>query len=154
MFKVIGFGNILMGDDGIGPRVIEELRKDELLGNNENVIFLDCGTSGIDLIFMINENDNLIIIDAIDAGQEVAEIVKFDIEDVDSFIKKEIISYSIHDIGLAEVLSIMKSMNMKTKAKMIGIKPKSVEFCDKLTEEIESKIPDIVKIVKEEIEIL
>jgi len=154
MFKVIGFGNILMGDDGIGPRVIEELRKDELLGNNENVIFLDCGTSGIDLIFMINENDNLIIIDAIDAGQEVAEIVKFDIEDVDSFIKKEIISYSIHDIGLAEVLSIMKSMNMKTKAKMIGIKPKSVEFCDKLTEEIESKIPDIIKVVKEEIEIL
>ena len=154
MFKVIGFGNILMGDDGIGPRVIEELRKDELLGNNENVIFLDCGTSGIDLIFMINENDNLIIIDAIDAGQEVAEIVKFDIGDVNSFIKKDIVSYSIHDIGLAEVLSLMKSMNIKIKAKLIGIKPKSIEFCDKLTEEIESKIPDIIKVVKEEIRIL
>ncbi len=149
LFKVIGFGNRYMGDDAIGPIIIDELRKDKNLENNDDVILLDCETSGIDLIFMVNENENIIIIDAIDAGQNIGEIVVFDIEDVDTFITKDIRSFSMHDVGLAEVFNIMKSMNIKISARLIGIKPKILEFGYGLSKEIKSKIPDIIQVVKD-----
>ncbi|HAX17930.1 MAG TPA: hypothetical protein DCY00_04975 [Actinobacteria bacterium] len=149
LFKVIGFGNRYMGDDAIGPLIIDELKKDKTFENNDHVVLLDCETSGIDLIFMVNENENIIIIDAIDAGQDVGEIVIFDIDDVDTFISKDIRSFSMHDIGLAEAFNIMKSMNIKINARLIGIKPKSIEFGDGLSKEIELKIPAIIKAVKD-----
>lgn len=147
--KVIGFGNRYMGDDAIGPIIIDELRKDKTLENNDDVVLLDCETSGIDLIFMVNENEDIIIIDAIDAGQNIGEIVIFDIDDVETFITRDIRSFSMHDVGLAEVFNIMKSMNIKVNARLIGIKPKVIEFGSGLSSEIESKIPDIIQAVKD-----
>ncbi|MDD3520342.1 MAG: hydrogenase maturation protease [Actinomycetota bacterium] len=153
LFKIIGFGNIYMGDDAIGPLIIDELRKDKTFENSDNVVLFDCETSGIDLIFMVNENEEIIIIDAIDAGQEVGEIITFDINDVDTFVSSRIKSYSMHDIALAEVFNIMKSMNIKINATLIGIKPKTIELGDGLSKEIESKIPAIIKAVKDRISI-
>ena len=151
LIKIIGFGNIFMGDDGIGVRVIEELQKQETFKDNENIELVDGGTSGVDLIFMLQNAAKAIIIDAVDAGQEIAQIVVFSPQEIKEFKKKIFKSYSMHDIGLAEAFELVRTLNLPTGIKIIGIKPKEIGYSDKLTPELKNKIPDIIVRVKEEV---
>jgi hydrogenase maturation protease len=151
LIKIIGFGNIFMGDDGIGVRVIEELQKQQIFKDNENIELVDGGTSGVDLVFMLQNTCKAIIIDAVDAGQKIAQIVVFSPQEIKDFKKKIFKSYSLHDIDLAEAFELVKNLNLPTAIKIIGIKPKKIGYGDKLTPEIEKQIPDIITKVKEEV---
>ena len=64
LIKVIGFGNIFMGDDGIGIRIIERLRQDKGFKDIDNIELIDGGTSGIDLIFILQQAEKAIIVDS------------------------------------------------------------------------------------------
>ncbi len=149
--KIIGFGNVLMGDDGVGIRVIEELQKLALFTNNENIELIDGGTSGVDLVFMIQQADRAVIIDAVDAGQETGQIVVFTPDEIKNIKKKKkgLKSFSLHDIDLAEVFELLKTLNIPVKVIIIGIKPKTVGYSDRLSPEIEDKIPEIILKVKD-----
>ena len=151
LIKIIGFGNIFMGDDGIGVRVIEELQKQQIFKDNENIELVEGGTSGVDLVFMLQNTCKAIIIDAVDAGQKIAQIVVFSPQEIKEFKKKIFKSYSLHDIDLAEAFELVKNLNLPTAIKIIGIKPKKIGYSDKLTPEIEKQIPDIITKVKEEV---
>jgi hydrogenase maturation protease len=151
LIKIIGFGNIFMGDDGIGVRVIEELQKQQIFKDNENIELVDGGTSGVDLVFMLQNTCKAIIIDAVDAGQKIAQIVVFSPQEIKDFKKKIFKSYSLHDIDLAEAFELVKNLNLPTAIKIIGIKPKKIGYGDKLTPEIEKQIPDLITKVKEEV---
>jgi hydrogenase maturation protease len=151
LIKIIGFGNIFMGDDGIGVRVIEELQQQLVFKDNKNIELIDGGTSGIDLIFMLKDVDRAIIIDAVDAGQEIAQIVVFSPHEIVEFKKKIFKSYSLHDIGLAEAFELVRSLNLNVGIKIIGIKPKNIGYSDKLSPEIEKNIPEIIAKIKEEV---
>jgi hydrogenase maturation protease len=151
--KVIGFGNIFMGDDGIGIRVIEKLREDKELKDLDNVELIDGGTSGIDLIFILQQAEKAIIIDAVDAGQEKGEIIEFTPDDIKKIKqkKKGLKSFSLHDIDLNEVFELIKTLKLKIDVRIIGIKPFIVKYSEKISPEIKQKIPDLVERVKKEI---
>ena len=151
IIKIIGFGNIFMGDDGIGVRVIEELQLQQVFKDNENIELIDGGTSGIDLVFMLQDAVRAIIIDAVDAGQEIAQIVVFSLHEIVEFKKKIFKSYSLHGIDLAEAFELVKSLNLTTDIKIIGIKPKNIGYSDKLSPEIENSIPEIIVKIKGEV---
>jgi hydrogenase maturation protease len=153
LIKVIGFGNIFMGDDGIGIRVIEKLREDTALKNLANVEFIDGGTSGIDLIFILQQAEKAIIIDAVDAGQKAGEIVAFTPDDIKEIRKKNkgLKSYSLHDIDLNEVFELIKTLKLKISIKIMGIKPFKVKYSEKISPEIEQKLHKLVTMVKKEI---
>lgn len=151
--KIIGFGNILMGDDGIGVRVINEIKKQEIFKDYENIELIDGGTSGIDLIFTLQDTEKAIIIDAVNAGQAIGEIVVFKIDEIKELFKKNrsFKSFSLHDIDLKEIFELIKTLNIDTEIKIVGISPKKVGYSDKLSIEIESKIPAIISEVKNEV---
>jgi hydrogenase maturation protease len=151
LIKIIGFGNIFMADDGIGVRVIEELQRQQIFKENENIELVDGGTSGIDLIFMLQDTAKAIIIDAVDAGQEIAQIVVFSPHEIVEFKKKVFKSYSLHDIDLAEAFELVRKLNLHAEIKIIGIKPKKIGYSDKLSPEIETSIPEIIARVKDEV---
>lgn len=151
LIKIIGFGNIFMGDDGIGVRVIEELQHQQIFMDNENIELVDGGTSGIDLIIMLQNAAKAIIIDAVDAGQEVAQIVVFSPQEITEFKKQTFKSYSLHDIDLVEAFELVITLNLPVKIKIIGIKPKKVGYSDKLSPELKNQIPAIIAKVKEEV---
>ncbi len=151
LIKIIGFGNIFMADDGIGVRVIEELQLQQVFKDNENIELIDGGTSGIDLVFMLKDAAKAFIIDAVDAGQEIAQIVVFSLHEIVGFKKKIFKSYSLHDIDLAEAFELVKSLNLTTDIKIIGIKPKNIGYSDKLSPEIENSIQEIIVKIKEEV---
>src|SRR4030043_818659 len=82
IIKIIGFGNIYMGDDGVGIRVIEKIKEQGIFADYDNVELIDGGTSGVDLIFFLQQAAKVIIIDAVDAGQGIGAIVNFFIGEI------------------------------------------------------------------------
>jgi len=146
--RIIGFGNKYKSDDGIGIRVIEELEKLDFF---KNIEIVNGGTSGTDLIFLIKGCGKLIIIDAIDAGQNTGDVVNIKVDDIEDFIKRGYKSLSLHDLNLADILKLIKALKINADISIIGVKPKSMDFGDKLSPEIEKKIPEIISIIKEEI---
>jgi len=150
--KIIGFGNKYKSDDGIGIRVIEELEKLECF-KDKNIEIIDGGTSGIDLLFLLRDCQKAIIIDAMDAGQKnVGDIVNIKVSDVEEFIKRDYKSFSLHDFNLADILKLARALKINTKnISIIGINPKSIDFGENLSPEIEKKIPDIISMVNKEI---
>ncbi|MDD5659438.1 MAG: hydrogenase maturation protease [Actinomycetota bacterium] len=151
IYKVIGFGNMFMSDDGIGIRVIEELNKMNFSDDHKNVVLIDGGTSGIDLILTIKESDKVIIIDAVDVGQDIGEVVKFKANKIEKFDEKRLKSCSLHDLNLTQVFDLMNSLDVNFDITVIGIKPKVIGYGEKISPEIECKIPEIISNVIQEI---
>ncbi|MCL5072170.1 MAG: hydrogenase maturation protease [Actinobacteria bacterium] len=150
IIKIIGFGNIYMGDDGIGVRVIEKIKEQGVFDDYDNVEVIDGGTSGVDLIFYLQQADKVIIIDAVDAGQGVGEIVAFNIGEIKDFGNKSVTSFSFHDINLKEVFELIGALKIKKDLKIIGINPKEVGYGEKLSPQVENKIPQIISMVMKE----
>jgi len=146
--KIIGFGNKYRSDDGIGIRIVEELEKLDFF---RNIDIIDGGTSGTDLIFLIKDCRKIIIIDAIDAGQNTGDVVNVKVDDIEEFIKRDYKSLSLHDLNLADILKLIKALKINADISIIGVKPKKMDFGDRLSPEIEEKIPEIISLVKKEV---
>lgn len=146
--KIIGFGNIFRCDDGIGPAVIEELKKLDI-SKNKNIEIIDGSTSGTDLILHLKECPRIIIVDAIDAGQDSGEVICINEKDVEEFIDKKATSLSLHDLDLGEILKLSRALKIKTDITIIGVKPICMGFGDKLSPVVLEKIPEIIsRIIK------
>lgn len=151
--KVIGFGNIFMGDDGVGIRVIEKLKEDKDIRDKDGIELIDGGTSGVDLIFLLQGARQAIIVDAVDAGQKIGEIVEFELSGIKKIRKNKTSfkSFSLHDIDLHEVLELIKTLKLKINLKIFGIKPFKVGYSEKISPEIEGKIPELIIRIKKEL---
>lgn len=145
--KIVGFGNKFRSDDGIGIRIIKELEKLEFF---KDIEIIDGGTSGTDLIFWIKEYGKIIIIDAVDTGGKIGDVVNIKVDDIEEFVKKDCRSLSLHDLNLGDILKLIKALGIKTDISIIGIKPKNIDFGDRLSPEIEKKIPVIISEIKKE----
>jgi len=154
LIKIIGFGNLFMGDDGIGVKVIDELKKQDIFKDADNIEIIDGGTSGVDLIFTLQDADKAIIVDAIDAGQDIGEIKVFSLEDISGINKKSKLfkSFSMHDMDLAEVFELLKTLKINKNIRIIGIKPKNIGYSDSLSPEIANKIPEIISLIRKELQ--
>ncbi len=143
---ILGVGNILLKDEGIGVCVAKEMEKLKL---PDNVRVLDGGTLGIDLLNLIEDADKLIIIDAVKTGAEPGAIFRFRPEDIETITKAP--KTSLHQIDLYETLKIAKLMEKYPETIVIGIQPKTMEWGMELTPELSEKIPEIIKCVLEEL---
>ncbi len=143
--KIVGFGNKFMGDDGVGIRVIEELQK---LSSLKNIELIDGGTSGVDLIPILQNSHAVILIDAVNGGQEVGELITIRPDDLKECISHKINSYSLHDFDLNQVLDLVRALGLSEKLTILGVKPKKIDYCDGLSPEIEKRIPEIISAVK------
>ncbi|MFH1062979.1 MAG: HyaD/HybD family hydrogenase maturation endopeptidase [Candidatus Omnitrophota bacterium] len=150
MFKkkitVLGIGNLLLKDEGIGIHVIEALKKESL---PDNVELVDGAAAGFDLLPIVEACDKLIVIDAIKTSEEPGAIYQFDPRQID--IKRDA-NVSLHDVDFFHVLEYAKKYKQLPETLMIGIVPQDIELSLELSETLKTKIPKIVCLVKQEIE--
>lgn len=150
MFKrritVLGIGNLLLKDEGIGIHVIEALKKEAL---PDNVELVDGAASGFDLLPIIEACDKLIVIDAIKTSEQPGVIYQFDPQEID--IERNI-NVSLHDVDFFHVLEYARKFKRIPEIQMIGIVPQDIELSLELSAILQSKIPKIVSLVKQEIE--
>jgi hydrogenase maturation protease len=145
MLKVLGIGNTLRGDDGIGSVVIEALQKENL---PESIQLFDIGSDAFSIIDHFENEQPVLVIDCAQMGKEPGEVIKFDVKDENLPILDKAIS--IHGFGFSDVYKMAKNLYENIQCTIIGVQPKSLEFNTGLSEEIKNKIPSIIKMVIEE----
>jgi hydrogenase maturation protease len=141
---VVGMGNFLCRDEGIGVHIIQAMENMELPNHIE---LLDIGTSTMDLISHLEDVEKLIVIDAMEAGGIPGTIYKCRPEDL---LPKDEGPISLHEIGLLESLNMAEKMGKKIDTVVIGIEPKVLNWGVELSEEVKSKIPTIIEVVLKE----
>ncbi len=133
---ILGVGNLLTGDDGVGVHVIRELK--ERYTFPAGVKLIDGGTMGLDLLPFLEDIDRLIIIDAVDLKKAPGTIEMIKGDRIPSIISSKI---SVHQIGLSDLLFAIRMKEIPIKEIcLIGIQPKSIETGTELSEEIKRGI--------------
>lgn len=143
---ILGVGNLLLSDEGVGVHVVNELMKLDL---PPEVSVVEGGTDGFRLLNVITEADCLIVIDALKGGAEPGSIYRFDIGEVQNCPSG--FKTSVHQIGILEVIDLSGLIGKTPHTTVIGIEPKSLEMGMELTPEIKSKIPRIIELIFEEL---
>jgi hydrogenase maturation protease len=143
---VLGIGNILLSDEGVGPYVIKQLAS---IGLPETVELVDGGTGGADLLDIVADRKKLIVVDAVDADCTPGSILKFTADDL---MQTKSSAMSLHELGLAESLAMAKQINSHPEQVIIfGIKPKTIECSMQLSEEIRNVVPQVIQLVLAEV---
>ncbi len=142
---VIGVGNLLLKDEGIGIHALKALQE---AGLPSGVRLIDGGTSP-DIIAYARTGDKLIIIDAARAGGKPGTIYRFRPEDLAD--EKSALA-SAHELGLLPNLKLMAlSGNQPAETVIIGIEPAEIDFGLELSATLQRRLPEIVKAVLKEI---
>lgn len=144
---VIGVGNLLLRDEGVGIHVIKELQKREL---PPDVEVFDGGVGGLDLLPYFSQAEKVFLIDAAEMGLEPGAVVRLDPEQLNQSEKG--VSFSAHEIGLAEVIELSRALNNDSlKIVIFGIQPKEISWGMELSAEVAAVIPQVIKAVFQEI---
>lgn len=147
---VLGLGNILMQDEGVGIHVINELEKQDL---PKEIELIDGGTAGLDIFPSLKDTDKLIMIDALKADKTPGTIYRLGLEDLTA--GSSLATLSLHQVGVLEILTVLKKEGRAAKEiVIIGIEPKRIGWGLELSSEIKAKIPKITDIIMKETETL
>lgn len=141
---VLGVGNVLMRDEGIGPRVVEELGRYQL---PDNVAVTDAGTLGLGMMYLFRDVDYLLVADAVNGtGHVPGTVVRIAPED---FAPNQVL-HSLHDMRLVDVLNAAALVGMTPTTECVGVQVQDIspeEFSVGLTEAVEAAVPRAVAAV-------
>lgn len=142
---VLGLGNILLRDEGIGVHVVAALR--ERFYFPENVSLIDGGTMGLDLLPFIEGVEKMLIVDAVNIGKQPGTIALIEDEDIPSFVSSKL---SIHQISFPDVIFAANLMGI-TPAKMtlVGVQPEILEPGLSLSETLSNVFERLLQVMAE-----
>ncbi len=138
---ILGIGNILLRDEGVGVHIVQEMQKMILPGGVEAV---DGGTSGANLVEVVADRQLLIVVDAMNADEEPGTVYRFTAEDL---MEQHERSISLHEFGLGETLIMARHLKCAPKESIIyGIQPGAIRPVGiGLTDEVAKVVPKIIQ---------
>jgi len=140
---VLGIGNALLRDEGIGCHVAHALAEIPL----PDIKITDGGTCP-DVWQFIEDTDKLIIVDAVKGGGMPGQIYRFHLEDI-TLEQKPLLS--MHDIGLVDNLILMQLRQNIGETVIIGVEPKDINWGLELSPELQGKMSQIIDTVLSEL---
>ncbi|TSA34726.1 MAG: hydrogenase maturation protease [Porphyromonadaceae bacterium] len=146
MKLVLGIGNEILTDDGIGPRLVNDLSKNCL---NQNVHFACACVGGLEIIELLNGYDEAILIDAIRTKNGTpGSVYLFSPDD----FRETMHLSNLHDISFLTALRLGKKLNIKLPEEIRIIAVEIIEdreFSNELTPPLNSRYPEILKEIKD-----
>ena len=140
---VLGIGNVLLRDEGIGCHVVHALEGISL----PDVKIIDGGTCP-DVLQFLEDADKLIIVDAVKGGGTPGQIYRFHLEDI-TLEQKPFLS--LHDVGLVDSLMLMELWHNIDEAVIIGVEPREINWGLELSPELQEKMPQIIDTILSEL---
>jgi hydrogenase maturation protease len=141
---VIGLGNMLMSDEGIGAHLVQKLSN--LRGKFPNVDFIDAGTGGMNVLYMLENRRKAVIIDCANMDLRPGDIRKFTPAHVQS--TKALAHYSLHEQDLLQIINLAKKLDKCPKNIIIfGIQPETTGFGSNLSKKLLDKIDDYISLI-------
>jgi hydrogenase maturation protease len=145
MRRIIGCGNVLLQDEGIGVHLIHYLQGTRL---PEDVELVDGACGGFDLLTFIQDSSRVIIVDAVKGQGKPGDIYKFGPEDFETeYFPKT----SLHDVCLKDIFNIVKLTGPLPSITIFGVEPKTMDWGMELTQDVQKILPRLGELVLEEI---
>ena len=137
---VIGLGNSLRRDDGIGIIILESLLNNY---KREGIDYLNFGSASFDLAHRLQDYDKALLIDGINAGMPSGGLKIFDLEQA-SFTEKDNL-ISSHELNLKDIFKLTRNLEIKAKIYVAGIQVQDVDFGESLSVPLKEKLPELTK---------
>jgi hydrogenase maturation protease len=153
---ILGVGNMLLKDEGVGVHVARKLQEIALPCNVE---VMDGGTASLDTLLLAQDIEKLVVIDAFRAGKKPGTIYRMHLGAAEkdrlrqSLSKQECLKISLHQVGLLDALAVAERMNCApSEIVVIGVEPGEVDYGLELTDEVKQRVPEVIGTVLKEIE--
>jgi hydrogenase maturation protease len=138
---ILGIGNQLMTDDGVGGQAV--IRLAEETKQMSNVSCLDGGTLGHLLVGYIEESDNLIVVDAAQMQAQPGEVRVFQNEEMDRFLSTNP-NRSVHEVGLSDLMDMaFLGGHLPKRRALIAVQPLDTDWGVELSGPVLQSLPEV-----------
>ena len=145
---VIGIGNILLRDEGVGVQVVLELGRLALAGRLEvppGTRFVDGGTLGLDLLPMIGGTSSLILVDAVDLRLPPGSVTVIRGDQIEGTLGGHV---SPHQVGISDLVATARLLGVwPAAASLVGIQPAEIEMGLALSPSVAAALPEALALV-------
>ncbi len=144
-FLILGIGNLLRTDDGVGIHAVNQLTDSENLPDWVEAI--DAASCGLDLPAMMQGRERVIVVDALEASEEPGSIFRFDARRLASSVPHAV---SSHETSIAEALEVLALLGERPEVEIIGVVPQDVTTMGMVpTRAVLAAVPKVVRLVRQ-----
>jgi len=137
MVLVLGIGNSLLQDDGVGCHLVERLTQEK---SHWPVQVMDGGTLSFSLVSAIESSSHLIILDAANLNQAPGFVQTLLNENLDEFLSKP--GKSVHEVSLSELFDMTRlTDSLPSQRAMVAVQPKETTWGEDLTSDVAAAVP-------------
>lgn len=145
---VLGVGNILMMDEGIGVHAVHEFWKEKKDFDENLVDFIDGGTFTQDIFYLFEKYELLLVLDIVRAGKTPGTIYRL----LENELRRDKNQpLSLHDIDLLDSLDMAEMTGHKPELIVLGIEPEKIDWSTELTPSLKKAFPAYMQAARNEI---
>lgn len=147
---VLGLGNVLLGDDGLGAAAVARLERDYLAPPRMRLE--DGGTLGLSLLGLLAESEHVILVDAIQVDSPPGTLVRLDGADVSDAVRDRL---SPHQVGVADLLDAARLIDSyPDTVTLLGLVPDSLDLAVARSAVVDDRLDELVAAVVREVQSL
>ena len=144
---VLGVGNILLQDEGLGVRAVERLAA--IYDLPENVELLDGGTLSLDLLPRLDGVEALLLVDAVRAGGPAGALVRLEGDAIQAALA---VKMSVHQVGLQELLAVSAFQGTRQPRVVLwGMEPAAIDWGLELSPTVAAGMEALVEVIVREL---
>ena len=144
---VLGIGCILYSDEGFGVRVVEKMQMRYKF--SEDVLLVDGGVLGINLLGVISKPDHLIVVDAIRNHGKPGDLYRLEGDQIPQRIRAK---NSLHQVDFLEALTMCQALDKVPQSVIIGVEPEDIETQSlELTPTVQAQVDPVIDMVLAEL---
>lgn len=145
---VLGIGCILYSDEGFGVRVVEKM--DKLYQFSDNVLLVDGGVLGVNLLGVISKPDYLIVVDAVRNNGNPGDLYRLEGDAIPERIRAK---NSLHQVDFLEALTLCQALDKVPQTVIIGVEPQDIDTQSlELTPPIQAQVDPVIEMVLAELD--
>ncbi|MCW8929360.1 MAG: HyaD/HybD family hydrogenase maturation endopeptidase [Gammaproteobacteria bacterium] len=139
---ILGVGNTLLKDEGIGIHLLEYIQAhNPQWSSADQIEMIDGGTLSFDLLSSIRADQNLLILDAVHLKQAPGTVYCFQDQEVDTFLSQP--GKSVHEVSLMDLFDMSRLVEeLPQKRALIGIQPEVIDWGHELTPLVHKALPE------------
>ena len=144
---VLGVGNTLLMDEGMGVHAVHEFWKEKEDWDETRVDFVDGGTFTQDIFYLFEEYEHILVLDIVRAGHEPGSLYFLEEDDLRKDEKQML---SLHDIDLLDSLGMAQMRGHRPKLQVVGIEPQKIDWGTEPTETLAAAMPAFMALTRRE----
>ncbi len=147
---VLGLGNVLLGDDGLGAAALARLERDYAVP--PGVRLEDGGTLGLSLLGLIADAEHVILVDAVRTDDAPGMLVRLDGASVTDAVRDRL---SPHQVGVSDLLEAVRLIDRYPSAiTLLGLVPESIDLAVVRSDAVEERLDRLVTAIVREVQSL